>query len=135
MRVVASPKKTPAASLFRIEWGSGAPIHIPTQSETFEVKNSNPCTVEKSLFLSNYTNKERFVTMLAENLKSMGFQVVLCPSDADTTIVKTALDISQSSPVTVLSDDTDVFCLLLHHLLNQSVNNIYLKNMTRKRSS
>ena len=58
-----------------------------------------------------------------------GFEVILCPSDADTTIVKTALEIVGES-VIVLADDTDIMILLIHHVyFNYPDCNIFLKSM------
>lgn len=59
-------------------------------------------------------------------------KAVLCPSDADTTIVKVALEY-ENRPVTIFADDTDILCLVLHHLyILRDHGDIYLKNMTRK---
>ena len=43
-------------------------------------------------------------------------EIIICPSDADTTIVKKALELANDT-VTVVADDTDILCLLLNHLL------------------
>lgn len=50
--------------------------------------------------------------------------VVQCPSSADTTIVKVAIDDEEN--VMVYSDDTDVLCLLLHHFDIDSNKDIFL---------
>ena len=84
-------------------------------SQTVEIHDQHPCPAERKVFLSNYTNKKHFVMALSKKLELDGFKVVLCPSDADTTIVKVALDFADGTPVTVYSDDTDVLCLLVHH--------------------
>ena len=70
----------------------------------------------------------RFVNVLAEALELNGFETVLCPSDADTKIMRTALE-NLSEQVTILADDADIFCLLLHHLFFPTVKKIYLNNM------
>ena len=57
------------------------------------------------------TNKISLTAKLGEN----GFKVILFPSDGDTTIVKTALDIKNGS-VTILANDTVILCLLIHHV-------------------
>ena len=62
--------------------------------------------------------------------KKCGLRVVQCPSDADTTIVKTAVNRSES--VTVYSDDTDVLCLLIHHFDPSLNKEIFLCNMTKR---
>ena len=73
---------------------------------------------------------------LALKLELHGFKAVLCTSDVDTTIVKTCLQF-QDKPVIVLADDTDILCLLLHHIYysnnkknREFTKRIYLKNMT-----
>ena len=79
-------------------------------------------------FLTNYTNKQNFVNLLAYKLELHGFKVLLYPSDADTTTAKTSLQV-QDKPVIVLANDTDVLCLFSHHTyyLNNK-NKIYIKN-------
>ena len=97
--------------------------------QTVEVRDNNPCPSDRSEFLTNYTNKQSFVNALGEKLKEQGLEVVLCPCDADTTIVKVALE-KETKAVTVLADDTDILCLLLHHVYFTYHNtNVYLKNM------
>ena len=101
-------------------------------SQTVEIDKSYMCTNDRNEFLTNYTNKENFVTALAAKLEANGIKVVPCPSDADTTIVKVALDY-EKRPVTIFADDTDISCLLLHHIyILRDHGDIYLKNMTRK---
>ena len=86
--------------------------------------------MEMTVFRStNYTNKEKFVNLLACKLEIHGFEGVLCPSDTDTKIVKTCLQF-QDKPVTILADDTNILCLLLHHTYySNKKNQIYIKNM------
>ena len=61
--------------------------------------------------------------------------VVLCPSDVDTTIVRTALEIV-NVPVTILADDTDILYLLLHHVYFCDENkDIFLKNMRTQKEA
>ena len=58
-----------------------------------------------------------------------------CPSDADTSIVKEAMEAAEHSDVTVFSDDTDVLCLLVHHIKKcPTDHNVYLTNMTLKKN-
>ena len=87
------------------------------------------------LWCCNWSKNEKFVSIFQKyvgrcrHLKINGFEVILCPSDADTTIVKTALAISDE-PVTVMSDDTDIMVLLLHHVYFHHPDcNIFLKSM------
>ena len=74
--------------------------------------------------------KQKLVNSLARKLELHDFKAVLCPSDADTTIVKTCLQF-QDKPVTVLAEYTDILRLLSHHMYHSNNSNeIYLKNMT-----
>ena len=102
-------------------------------SSVIEFKDSNICPTDRDTLLSNYQNKEGFVKLLATSLKTFGFQVVECPSDADTTIVKVAIQMARVQDVIVYSDDTDVLSLLVHHCYQTSnLSNVYIMNMTRK---
>ena len=58
------------------------------------------CTTDRNKFLTKYTNKENFVAALAAKLEANVIKVVLCPSDAETTIVRVAMEY-ENRPVTV----------------------------------
>eukprot|EP00794_Sanderia_malayensis_P008462 gene8462-9369_t len=95
-------------------------------SQTVEIRNDNSCPSNQ--------NKETFVKALSKKLET-NFKVLECPSDADTSIVKEALTAARNAPVTVFSDDTDVLCLLVHHVAkNPTPHDIFLTNMTRKKN-
>ena len=83
--------------------------------QIIEISETNACPSNRELLLSNYINKQNFVSALACKLQRAGFHVNLCPGDADTTIVRCALDI-QNVPVLVMTDDTDNLCLSIHHM-------------------
>jgi hypothetical protein len=101
-------------------------------SQNVDIKGNNSCPANRTMFFGNYHNKENFVKALAINLKNK-FKVIECPSDADTSIVKESLMVAKASPVTIYSDDTDILCLLIHHVANDSsLHDIFLTNMTRK---
>ena len=108
------------------------------RSETFskiaEIKNNNPCTSDRSTFFSNYINKVNFVKFLAEKLQKNGFNVLQCPMDAETIIIKTALISAKDSPVNVFADDTDILSLRIHHMTNSftDVYNIYIPNVKKE---
>ena len=70
------------------------------------------------------TNKENFIKYLGELLVGNGFKFVTCKRDADTTIVKKALN-TDGSAVTVIAVDTDVFRLLLHHMCEERTTKKY----------
>lgn len=102
-------------------------------SQNVDIKNDNSCPANRTTFFGNYQNKENFVKALAKYLMDK-FKVIECPSDADTTIVKEALMVAKESAVTIFSDDTDILCLLVHHVATDPLlHNILLTNMTRKK--
>ena len=76
-------------------------------SQTVEIDESYICSTDRNEFLTNYTKKillllwllnwkltvsKLFSAALAAKLEADGIKVVFCPSDADTTLVKVALD-------------------------------------------
>ena len=98
-----------------------------------EIHKSNPCPSDRSKFFSNYANKKSFIRILEVRLRERGFTVYVCHSDADTTIVKIALNFSKTEPVTIFADDSDILCLLLHHCKSvESLHKIYLTSMTKR---
>ena len=104
-------------------------------SEVVEICEDNTCPSDRTEFLNNYKNKESFINNLANILQVNGFEVILCPSDADTTKVKTAPEIVGES-VTVLADDTDIMILLIHHVyFKYSDCNIFLKSMRTQKDT
>ena len=77
---------------------------------------STKCSIKQDVFLANSTNKSRFITMLSKNLRGAGNRVVECEEDADTQIVRCALELATTGvQVNVVADDTDVALLLLYH--------------------
>ena len=72
-------------------------------------------TTRKELFLTNQANKQRFIKFISDALSSHGTRVLHAKGDADTVIVKTALDSATAHKTTVVGEDTDLLVLLLHH--------------------
>ena len=68
-------------------------------------------------FLSNTENKANFINFLSQHLIQSGYSTINYPGDADSTIVKTALDMVNTGwgHVTVVADDTDIAVMLFHH--------------------
>ena len=57
----------------------------------------------------------------------------MCSRDADTTLVKVPLQIKDAYAL-VFTAGTDNLCFLTHHVgTSQKQNNIYIKNMTKKK--
>ena len=85
-----------------------------------EIFDDSTCISDRNAFLGNYSNKSCFVDKLKQNLADKSINVIQTRCDADTTIVKTALnsqEIYQSTRlVVVLAEDTDILCMLIHHI-------------------
>ncbi|KAJ8882390.1 hypothetical protein PR048_014197 [Dryococelus australis] len=65
-------------------------------------------------FLSNHHNKERLITLFFRHLETAGIEVCNSEGDADTLIVKRALELaSLGNNVTVVASDTDIAVMLL----------------------
>ena len=63
-------------------------------------------------FLANDRNKSQFIDLLKQRLSRDGHNVKQSEYDADTLIVKSALDLAHSGYVTtVVADDTDILVL------------------------
>ena len=70
--------------------------------------------------------------MLSRNLQQDSQIVYNCTVDADTMIVKCALDLAaQGNEVTVVSDDTEILILLVYHW-KQSMATVYFKSEMKK---
>ena len=98
-------------------------------SQVFKIHGGNSYPSDRTEFLSNSVNKQSSIDCWSKKLNEIGISGVLCPSDADTSIVKTALDVI-GEPVTILADDTDTLCLLFHHVyFHHGNNNVFLETM------
>ena len=84
----------------------------------------------QSMFLANSNNKKLFISLLSHHLTERGYEVIQATSDADTVIVKSALEMAKDQPVTVVADDTDVLILLIHHHARsrQNLQKVYLRS-------
>ena len=91
--------------------GSAGPQH--TSGSCIE---ENKVLMKQDKFLLSGENKSRFIDMLSGYLTRAGNDVVQCKNDADTEMVKCALDVAKTGRrVNVVADDTDVALLLLYH--------------------
>lgn len=61
-------------------------------SQVLNIIAENSCLSDLTEFLRDYAHKQRYFNESAEALELIGFEIVLCPSDADTTIVRTSLE-------------------------------------------
>ena len=68
------------------------------------------------------------INFLGNLMERDGIKVIYCKVDGDTTTVKEALE-TDGETVVVVADDTDEFCLLLHHAMDSNDKIIYLSSM------
>ena len=85
--------------------------------------------VTKDKLLSNMSNKKQLLALIAHALEARGMSVQTAVEDADTLIVKSALEkdnlTTYDDEVTVVvAEDTDILVLLCHHCRSD---NVYLK--------
>ena len=69
---------------------------------------------KRELLLSNPKNKHKFIGLLMEGLEEGLYHVSQCVADADSYFVQQAMELSESSHVCVVAEDTDhdaVLCL------------------------
>ena len=93
---------------------------------------------DQSAFLSNERNKKQFVDFLIASLEQAGFKVHQAKDDADTLIVKTALELATlNQPVTVVANDTDILVILVYHynLKLSALSPIYLKSDIKRQKT
>ncbi|KAL7307868.1 hypothetical protein TKK_0000187 [Trichogramma kaykai] len=70
--------------------------------------------ISQDQFLLNATNKMRVVNLLKNSLAEVGIRSVCCSSDAERTIVKTAIEIASDAnrQVVIVSEDIDILVLM-----------------------
>ena len=81
-----------------------------------EVTSNKINIVKKSKMLDNKHNKSGIIKLLMDVFSSNGIMVKQANDDADTLIVKTAVECSQRNQVNVEVDDTDILVMLIHHI-------------------
>ena len=69
-------------------------------------------TTKKDVFLSNDSNKQRFLHLLGLKLESVGCDVYHANADADVLIVMKAVESARSDTTIVVGEDTDLLILL-----------------------
>lgn len=77
------------------------------------IDDATPSTSPQGAFLANVKNKVRFITLLSKHLTGAGVKVIQAPDDADTVIVKTAVQAANNGAQTVIvGEDTDLLVLM-----------------------
>ena len=85
-----------------------------TTPSDIQVNETLPVYCNQLAFLSNGNNKSQFITLLHRFLLLAGHTVYQAVSDADTDIIRAALDnLSSGKITTVVADDTDILVLLV----------------------
>ena len=90
-------------------------IGNPVTSLEIDVTVDNVVDCKRELILSNAKNKHRFIGLLMTGLQQDGYNVSQCAADADPYFVQKAMELSQSSHVCVVAEDTDILIMMLHH--------------------
>ena len=88
---------------------------------------------QRDAFLSNDTNKSRFISLLGKALEENGYDVIYAEGDADNQIVKAAIDISFTDDCIVIAKDTDFLCLLIYHWQDHYNYEVPNKKKTKER--
>lgn len=84
-------------------------------------------------FLSNTKNKEQLIKLLTSHFVTQGHKVLNCEEDADTHIMRAALDVAcRKENVTVVAEDTDILVMLLY-FWNTEMGEIFMRSEPRKK--
>ena len=70
----------------------------------------------KEEFISNTSNKAKFLIELGKYLRFKGYTVLHSQGDADVMIVKTAIECGKTHQIVPVGEDTDLLVLLLHYI-------------------
>ena len=84
-------------------------------------------------FLSNERNKSQFISLLMGALRVDGHSIYQAKNDADTLIVACALNLCCNYLTVVVSDDTDVLVLMVHHF-HEDMRELYFFSEASARS-
>ena len=84
-------------------------------SASIRLTGSTQCTMTKARFLANGHNKSQLICLLRESFRTKGYRVATAEDDADTLIVREAIQTALSHTVEVRAEDTDVLCMLVAH--------------------
>ena len=74
----------------------------------------------KTEFFANKRNKQSFINLMSEAMKSNGIEVDHVTGDADQLIAERAIDAAVTETTQVIGEDTDIFQLLVSQLISDS---------------
>ena len=96
-----------------------------------EGRHNCPIYSRKISFQKN--NKVQLIKMLSQYFKDDGNEVIDCSGDADSTICHTALDLATigEKEVVLITDDTDIFVMLIYHWKSEMKNIFYQQKTLR----
>ena len=80
----------------------------------------NKLSMTKEVFLRNNKNKDRFIHLVGIELAADECKVLYADSDADTLIIRTAIQQSNNENTCIVGNDTDLLILLLNMSLSDS---------------
>lgn len=72
-------------------------------------------TMQKEQFLANRQNKQKFLSMLSEELQKANCETHHASGDADLLIVQKAVQCATTNNTVLIGDDTDLLVLLCYH--------------------
>ena len=97
---------------------------MKSQSTEILFTDDMPITIHQERFLTNGKNKARFIQGLTGHLELAGIQVKHAVADADTLIVRTAIELATNNTVAVVGTDVDLLILLIQ--LSKQDSKLYL---------
>ena len=87
---------------------------------------------KKDEFLANEGNKQRFIDLLSQHITKAGMDVFHAVADADSLIVKTAVELAQHKETCIIGDDTDLLIIAIDYVYkSKEINNLYILNEPR----
>jgi len=108
------------------------------RSRQILITDDTPVTIHQERFLTNGKNKARLIQGLTGHSELAGIPVKHVVADADTLIVRTAIELSIKSIVIVVGTDIDLLILLIQllkqdsrlYLYNQELENVLTKHFS-----
>ena len=95
------------------------------------ISEENVITLTQTKFLSNIANKFKFVTLLSEYLNRNKISVKIADEDADILIVRTAIEINETTrkDVTIVGNDIDLLVLAIAYTSDSHIS-LYFSKMS-----